>query len=68
MLILKRRMNESICIDHDIKVIVLEIKKDVITFGIDAPQHVTIVRSELMKRRSSANRGTMNIKDEEIAQ
>ncbi len=49
MLILNRRVGQSISIGNDIKVIVLN---DVngIRIGIEAPKHIKIFRDELLKR------------------
>ena len=49
MLVLSRKENESVVIDGDIKVTVLEIKRGKIRLGIEAPQAVPICRSELLE-------------------
>ena len=48
MLVLSRRTNESIIINGNITVTVLEIRGDHIRLGIDAPRSVPIFRQELL--------------------
>ncbi|MBQ8780923.1 MAG: carbon storage regulator [Oscillospiraceae bacterium] len=47
MLVITRKKDEGIFIGDDIKVTVIEIAKDRIRIGIDAPSDVKIVRNEL---------------------
>ncbi len=47
MLVVSRKKDESIIIGDNIKVTVVEIAKDRIRLGVDAPESVKIVRSEL---------------------
>lgn len=49
MLVLNRRVGQSISIGNDIKVIVLNDINGV-RIGIEAPQHIKIFRDELLKR------------------
>lgn len=48
MLILSRRPGESITIDGDIEVEILEIHSNQVRIGIHAPDEVEVVRSELI--------------------
>ena len=50
MLILTRRMGESLIIDDDIKIKVLSIKGRQVRIGIDAPKEVAVHREEIYKR------------------
>ena len=50
MLILTRRLGESIIIEDNIKVTVIDINKQQIKLGIDAPKHITINREEIAKK------------------
>ena len=54
MLILARRKNETIVIDENIRVTVLEVRGNQIKIGIDAPKEVNIRRAELKKRNGNA--------------
>ncbi len=49
MLILTRRKGESIIIDGDIEVTVVDISGGTVRVGIDAPDEINIVRNELLK-------------------
>ncbi|MEA4889106.1 MAG: carbon storage regulator CsrA [Clostridiaceae bacterium] len=56
MLVLTRRRNESIILDHSIKITILEIDSDRIRIGIDAPHNMKIMRAELLDEIKNANR------------
>lgn len=47
MLVLKRKAGESIIIDGDIRVIILEVIDGRVKVGIEAPDFVNIVREEI---------------------
>lgn len=49
MLVLTRKLDESIIIGEDIEVKVISIDKGVVKLGIDAPRDITIVRNELLE-------------------
>ena len=44
MLILTRKLGESIIIEDNIKVTVVDINNQQIKLGIDAPKHITIYK------------------------
>lgn len=50
MLILTRRVGETIIINKDIKVTVLAIKGNQLRLGIDAPANVEVHREEIFNR------------------
>ena len=50
MLILTRRIGESIIIGDDVKVTLLAIKGWQVRLGIDAPKNVTVHREEIYER------------------
>jgi carbon storage regulator len=50
MLILTRRVDESIIIDNDVKITVLAIKGNQVRIGIDAPKSVAVHREEIYQR------------------
>ena len=47
MLVLSRKINQSIIIDDKIEVIVLDVLKDQIKIGIKAPREITVLRKEI---------------------
>ena len=55
MLVLSRRIGESVVIGDDITVTVLEVRGDVVRVGIDAPRSVRVHRAELLAELASSN-------------
>ena len=55
MLALARKVNESIVINDDVEVTILEIKGDQVKIGINAPKSVPIYRKELYVQIQKAN-------------
>lgn len=55
MLILTRKLNESITIGDEVKITVLEIEKGHVRLGIDAPRHISIHREEVYERIREEN-------------
>lgn len=50
MLILSRRVGESICVGDDVQITVLGSKKGQVRFGIQASKEITVHRDEVYKR------------------
>ena len=67
MLVLSRRVGESIVIGDDIKVTVLEVRGDVVRVGVRAPRHVAVHREELWRELEEANRASASPSDSVIA-
>lgn len=61
MLALARKVNESIVINDDVEVTILEIKGDQVKIGINAPKSVPIYRKELYIQIQKANEDAMNL-------
>jgi carbon storage regulator len=55
MLILTRKIGQSIIIGGDIKIKLLDVKGDSIRIGIEAPKEVEIYREELFDKIQSEN-------------
>ena len=55
MLVLTRRVGESVVIGDDVVVTVLEVRADGVRLGIDAPRHVRVHRSEVLDAVREAN-------------
>lgn len=60
MLILTRRLGESIIIEDNIKVTVVDINNQQIKLGIDAPKNITINREEVAKKVKEENQLSSN--------
>jgi len=67
MLVLARKLDESIVIGDDITVKIISIDKGVVKIGIDAPSDVAILRSELVEDIKDANiAASKNVAEENI--
>ncbi len=53
MLVVTRKPDESLIISDNIEITVLEIGKDKVKIGINAPKEVKIIRSELKDARQT---------------
>lgn len=56
MLVLTRKLDESITIGQDVTVSVLEIKGQQVKLGIAAPRHTTVHRTEIYRVLVAENR------------
>ncbi len=68
MLVLARRLNESIMIGDDIEVVIIDIKGDQVKLGIRAPKRVTVHRKEIYDEIRKENIAAMDsrVKPEEL--
>lgn len=60
MLALARKVNESIIVNDNIEITILEVKGDQIKIGIDAPKSVPIYRKEIYTQIQEANEAAAN--------
>ena len=60
MLALSRKINESIIVNNDIEIVILEVKGDQVKIGINAPKSVPIYRKELYVQIEEANKEATN--------
>ena len=67
MLVLSRRVGESIVIGDGIVVTVLDIRGDVVRVGVDAPREVKVHRQELLVELADTNRAAASASEESIA-
>ena len=56
MLILSRKINESVIIGDNIEVMVVEIKGDQVKLGINAPREVSLYRGEIFEAIQEENK------------
>ena len=59
MLVLSRKKNESIVINNDITIVVVEIRGDKVRLGVEAPKEVPVHRREVYEaiRRNELTEG-----------
>jgi len=67
MLVLSRRLGESVVIGDDVVVTVLEIRGDVVRLGVDAPRHIQVRRQELLAEVEKSNRAAASPDPDAIA-
>ena len=63
MLILTRRVGETLMIGDDISVTVLGVKGNQVRIGVDAPKEVAVHREEIFERIKSEQGGASNSPD-----
>jgi len=68
MLILSRKLDESIVIADTITVKVVSIEKGVVKLGIDAPHNIRVLRSELIKAVEHSNKEASIMNDDSLLQ
>ncbi|WP_457745522.1 carbon storage regulator CsrA [Sulfurimonas sp.] len=67
MLVLARKIDESIVIGENIVIKVVSVDNGVVKLGIEAPKEVSIFRNELLEQVKETNKAAMQkISDEEI--
>ncbi len=59
MLVLARKVNESIMIGDDIEIVIIDIKGDQVKLGIKAPKSVAVHRKEIYEEIQKENIAAM---------
>lgn len=67
MLVLSRRVGESVVIGDEVTVTVLEVRGDVVRIGIDAPRSVSVHRAELLAELADSNRESASPSEDAVA-
>ena len=63
MLVLARKLDESIVINENITIKVISVEKGVVKLGIDAPREISIIRNELLEDVKDANIAASKVTD-----
>ena len=67
MLVLSRKKNESIVINNDITIVVVDIRGDKVRLGVEAPKEIPVHRREvydaIQNNEQSAEKGTQPSND-----
>lgn len=56
MLVLSRKLNQSIMIGDNVRIVVVSVDRDQVKLGIDAPREIAVHRSEVFEEIQRANR------------
>jgi len=59
MLVLARKVGESIVIGDNITIKVVALENGIVKFGIDAPREISIIRSELIEEVKESNKAAV---------
>ncbi len=66
MLVLTRKLHQSIVIGDQIEVVVLEVRGEQVRLGIKAPKDVTVHRKEIYEQIQEENKSSSNVRPEDI--
>lgn len=63
MLVLTRKKNESIVINDNIEITIVDVQGDQVRIGINAPKNVSIYRKEIFLEIQAENKKAANVKN-----
>ena len=63
MLVLSRKLNQSIMVGDNIRIVVVSVDRDQVKLGIDAPREIPVHRSEVFEEIQRSNREAAGIAD-----
>ena len=66
MLVLTRKINQSIIIGDEVEVVVLEVRGEQVRLGIRAPKHVSVHRKEIYEQIAEENKGSSEVRPEDV--
>lgn len=66
MLVLTRKVQQSIVIGDNVEIVVLEVRGEQVRLGIRAPKDVTVHRKEIYEQIQEENRGAADVRPEDI--
>jgi carbon storage regulator len=66
MLVLTRKLNQSIVIGDEVEIVVLEVRGEQVRLGIRAPKNVTVHRKEIYEQIQEENRAASDIDPSDV--
>ncbi|HRJ27489.1 MAG TPA: carbon storage regulator CsrA [Fimbriimonadaceae bacterium] len=66
MLVLTRKLNQSIVIGDNVEVVVLEVRGEQVRLGIRAPKDVAVHRKEIYDQIQEENRAAADISPDDV--
>jgi carbon storage regulator len=66
LLVLTRKRNESIIIDNQVEVIILEVIGDQVKIGIKAPKEIPVLRKEIYQAVKDENKAAIKVGPSDI--
>ncbi len=67
MLVLSRRIGESVVVGDNIAITILEVRGDIVRVGIEAPRDVKVHRAELLAELEKTNQEAASPTDDIVA-
>lgn len=68
MLVMTRKKNESIIINEEIEIVILECDHQRVKIGVQAPKIMKIMRKEVLEAVKSENQEAVNVDLKDLAQ
>jgi carbon storage regulator len=68
MLVLSRKINQSIMVGDNVRVVVVAVDRDQVKLGIEAPREIAVHRSEIYEEIQRANRAAAGLPPEPAAE
>ena len=66
MLVLTRKLHQSIIIGDEIEVVVLEVRGEQVRLGIRAPKNVSVHRKEIYEQILEENKSSAEVRPEDV--